>query len=596
VPALLRQLTDGRDQGLRLASQDMIRRIGRQAVSPLVEALPHVGDATVQRIVCDVLGDIGYPHAAPFLLELVMEPSTPSPVRDAARRALSRIGVPAETGLSNVYALLAQQYFDGHESLIAFPDQDSNNIWRYDQFIGLTPTTVPTPIFGHVMSMRMSVRAIEAHPGNADALSLFVAANLKREIDLPQGSVDPIFGDNQYSAAFYATVFGTATCMDVLAMALDRRDTALVRSAIDALAKTTGGSNLFASGQLPRMAGGGNVRERQPLLEAMFYPDRRVQYEAALTLARALPHQGFSGDYAVVPLLASAIRAGGRLFALVVADDPEDRQVLAKRMEDLGYEVVGREGSVAEVRNAIDHAVGIDVVALHMRSAQRAQQAVNDLRAVPKTSVVPVAILVDVVDVPGLRLQYRADSRVEVLRAGLPPQHFETGVDALLDRASGSRMTEFEAEEYAIAAVTALRSIAISGTPAFDAADAEAALLDALASRSGGMRLLVADVLAMIGTSRAQRGLFHAALGAEGVDQIDLFARVADSVKRHGNHAQSHHLAGLTDLVANSTGRTAEAAAEVHGALNLPTGTAVGLLPGRDDGLDHRGQRSASRR
>jgi hypothetical protein len=568
VPALLRQITDGRDQGLRLAAQAMLVRIGVQAVSPLCEALPHVGDPTAQRIVCEVLGEIGYPHAGPYMLEIAQEPSTPASVREAANRALARIGVPAAP-LSTLYAALALQYFQGAGSLVAFPHEDTNNIWSYDQFIGLTPTSVPTIVFGPVQAMRQSIKSLSFSPDNSEALAVFVAANLKRELDLPQGAADPIFGENQYSAAFYATVFGTRTCSDVLAMALDRRDTPLIRSAIDALAKTTGGSNLFA-------AGGG----RRPLLEAMTYPDRRVQYESALTLGRALPQQGFAGDYAVVPLLASAVRTGGKLFAIVVADNAEDRQTLVNRLQDLGFDVVGSEASVAAVRPAIDHAVGVDLLVAHMRSPERARQALSELRTIPKTSVAPAIVLAEATDVPGLRMEYRDDVRIEVVRPGLPPETFEQAINAALDRAAGGRMSEFEAEEYAIAALTALNNIAISGSSVYSIADAESALLDALAARTGGMRLLIADVLALISSSRSQRGLFDAALASDDeFDQVDLLVRVAESVKRHGNRAEPHHLNALLDLVANATGRQAEAAAEVHGALNRPAAAAVGMLP-----------------
>ena len=58
---------------------------------------------------------------------------------------------------------------------------------------------------------------------------------------------------------------------------------------------------------------------RQPLLEALAYPDRRVQYEASLTLARALPPTAFNGDYRVVPLLASAVRTGAAAFVVVAS-------------------------------------------------------------------------------------------------------------------------------------------------------------------------------------------------------------------------------------------------------------------------------------
>jgi hypothetical protein len=89
----------------------------------------------------------------------------------------------------------------------------------------------------------------------------------------------------------------------------------------------------------------------------------------------------------------------------------------------------------------------------------------------------------------------------------------------------------------------------------------------------------VGDILALIDSRRAQRTLFDAALAASGEEQIDLLDRVAASVKRHGDRTDERHVEALLDLVVNSSGRTAEAAARVHGALDLPAGPALKLVP-----------------
>ena len=114
--------------------------------------------------------------------------------------------------------------------------------------------------------------------------------------------------DLDASIRFYATVFGTQTCLDVLALAIDKLDTPLVRDAIAALSKSTVGANLFSRG-----------KGRQPLLDALAYPERRVQYEAALTLGHAStdctdptgssssPVLGLSGSYARAAALGGAL-------------------------------------------------------------------------------------------------------------------------------------------------------------------------------------------------------------------------------------------------------------------------------------------------
>jgi hypothetical protein len=299
-----------------------LEKIGRQAVPPLCEALLNLTGMS-QRVVCDVLGNIKHPNAAPYLREVASSEKTDGPARDAARRAFSGLGVP-EASLSVLYADLARNYFDGHESLIAYPDEPVNNV---------------SAIFSEVMAVRTSTKALSLDPTNSRALSLFVASNLKRENDLPEGGSDPVYGQSKYTPEFYATVFGTQTCLDVLALAIDKLDTSLVRDAITALSKSTGGANLFTRG-----------KGRQPLLEALSYPDRRVQYEAALTLGRALPAQPFSGDYSVVPLLSSAVRMGNKSLALVIVEDAEDRNLAAGALQKMGFDIAGTGGSVAEVQ------------------------------------------------------------------------------------------------------------------------------------------------------------------------------------------------------------------------------------------------------
>lgn len=566
VPSLLKQITEGRDETLKAACEMMLRTIGRPAVTPLCEAMLNLADPTAQRITCDILGEIGYPHAGPFLAELSQDPNAAAPVREAAGRAFLRVG-GVDAPLSVLYSNLAQQYFHNTTSLIAYPYEATNNVWKYDPFVGLEPVSVPTEIFGQVMAMKRAARAAQIDPNNAHAIGMFVAANLKRENDLPDGLSDPIYGEPRFSPAYYATVFGTDICLDVLALALDELDTPLVRDALAALTQTTGGTDLLAAG-----------RQRQPLLEALDYPDRRVQYEAAITMGKALPRQPFSGDYTVVPLLASAVRTSNQSFAMVVADSDEDRRVIAGRLENLGFSVIGSAASVASLEAEVAEAVGVDLVIVRKDRPEMAMQVVDDLRLVPKTAAVPVLMIATSVDLPALSRDYLGQTSVKVV-PWASDEAFEAAVDQLLLRAAGGRMDEAEAEIYAIESLEVLRDIALSCSPAYSVADAESSLIDALDTRYGGTRMLVAKILALIESDRAQRTLFDAALAAEGGEQVELLNYVCDSVKLNGPRAEDRHVRALLRLVADATGQTAEAAARLHGALNLPVAGAVELLP-----------------
>ncbi|MHC4429083.1 MAG: HEAT repeat domain-containing protein [Planctomycetota bacterium] len=566
VPALLNTIVEGQDERLREAARrTLVKQIGRRAVIPLCESLPHL-DESNQRLVCGVLGEIGNPNAAPYLMDLARSAEAAT-VRDAANRAFRRAAA-VNGDLSSAYARLAEKYFNESESLIAYPYDETNNVWSYDAFIGLEATPVPTAIFAEIMAMRTAARALQLNPSNDEALTLFVAANLRRENELPTGAADPIYGENPYGPGFYATVFGPRICQNVLSVAIDRLDTPLVRDAIAALAATTGGANLF------EVANG-----RQPLLEALQYPDRRVQYEAALTLGRALPDHRFPGDVRVVPLLASAVRTGDESYAAVIAADAEDRRIRAEWLENLGFTIVAMGSRVDPMRLELLEAAGVDLVLVQVETAETAAFVVSELRVFPATQAAPIVVVAASQDMPRLRQEFRDDVRIKIARARAHEEGFGAAVDEVMVRAAGGRMTQAEAEGYAIDAIMTLRDIAISGSLAYAIADAEATLIQALETRTGGTRLAVADIMALVETPRSQRALFDAALTADGEEQIDLLDRVADSVRRFGDHGEPRQVEALVDLITNASGRTAEAAARVHGALNLPTGTAIRLIP-----------------
>lgn len=564
VPALLQEVVAGSDPARRLAAREMIVEIGRQAVTPLAESLEKLdGPAQVQ--VCEVLGRIGWSHAAPYLLALANTSSAAEPARAAAQRAFTQVGGSAGN-VSSEYTALARRYFNNEVSLTAYPTEATNNIWTFDSFVGLVATPVSTEIYNEVMAMRMSRLALATDGGNREALALFIAANLKRENELPEGASDPIFGDSDFSPAFYALAAGPGVIQDVLAMGLDGSDTLLVRDAIAALSRTAGGANLWT-------ASGG----RRPLLDALQYPDRRVRYEAALALGKAMPAESFSGDFQVVPLLAAAVRAGASTYALVIADSNEDQTQYAARLEAMGYDVVAFASDVASASMQIAQSPGVDIVVVR-QSRANAANTVASVRLNPKTAVSPVLILADATDVFDLRQSFDGDHRVGVNRAVISNEAFAASLDGLMRASSGGRIDEAEAQIYAIESLTTLNDIAINGATVYNIADAESALIASLESGSASTPIvLVANVLSRINSRASQQALLDAAFNAEGGQQLALLERVAESAKRFGNLSESRHVSRLMAIIVNG-GTPAEAAARVHGAYNLPPSNVVDLI------------------
>lgn len=564
VPELLRQVVEGRDPQLQLASADMLVAIRRQSVTPLVTALPNL-DPTSQRRVAEILGAIAWPHATPYLLALAEDASAPGDVRSAAMQAFGAAG-GTNLDLGQQWAQLARRYFDDEQSLIAFPGEPTNNIWGWDKFIGLVPTPVPTPVFSEIMAMKTSREALKVQPDNASALALFVASNLKRENQLPAGEIDPIFGEGPFTPQFYATAAGTRNAADVLALGMITYDTPLVRDAVGALRETGGRGNLSFDGTVA-----------QPLVDSLQYPDRRVQYESAITLGSAIPKDGFSGDFAVVPTLASAVRAVGSEYAVVVTSDPEDRQVISNRLKALGYTVLNPGSSLSAIEADIAAAPGVDLLVIR-GSEGFVREQLGAARTSRKLLAVPVVAIAGPADKIRLDRDLGTDRRVQTWIAGGTDEQFQAAVEQVVERTTGGRITEAESMQYAAEALETLEKIALSGTEVYRVSDAQSALLEALEKRSGGLRLLVADVLAVTPTDEAQRRLLDAALAAAEGEQVELLDRVAASARRFGNRAEPRQINALLALIESSAGPVADAAARVHGAMNLPPANAVKLI------------------
>jgi len=152
-------------------------------------------------------------------------------------------------------------------------------------------------------------------------------------------------------------------------------------------------------------------------------------------------------------------------------------------------------------------------------------------------------------------------------------------IQALVRANTGALITKPEADRYASASLRVLRDMAVSNTTAFDVSQSAPALLQTLNKGTGDLRLTAAETLSWVGTTDAQSALLSAALDEQdGITQIILLGLVSNSAKRFGRMVGDSQVKRLTELVRTSGGALATAAAQTHGALNLPASNAVEFI------------------
>ena len=223
-------------------------------------------------------------------------------------------------------------------------------------------------------------------------------------------------------------------------------------------------------------------------------------------------------------------------------------------LKSAGFRVVASGGDFYELEAEINRGSGVDLVTVQ-ESVPNVVETVGRVRAFGRTGATPVLLVSDAVD--GIRLDREfAEDRATVSWDGSgSDDQFGITIERLMKVASGGRMTEVDAMTYTRNALQTLAIIARADGAVYKINDAEPALLEAMGTISGGMRLLVADVVALIGTDRAQRALMDAAIASSNAsEQIALLDRAAANARSFGSRVEARQSEALRRLISANAG------------------------------------------
>lgn len=559
VPQLYEALVETSDPELQAMAQRILVEMGSASVMPLSVALVEETGSR-QQLIAEVLGIKGYRTAVPFLA-LVAESTDESEVREAALRALSNLGGTGGASVAELFLELGEVFYAERPEVTSFPGEDYQLMWFFTPSapsVSLNAVPILTQVYHEAMAMRMAEHALQREGRGVDAASLWVAANIKRQAEQPADYDNPAYGADRRDPMYFAIAAGMPVEQRVLARGLDTRNTVLARAAIAAMSEIAGGSQLWSG-----------TEGRRPLVEALGYANRRVQYEAALAFGQAQPREDFDGADRVVPLLASAIRDASDRFAIVLTDDVEAYQQLRAILEGQGYAVLPRGSAPGELEGAIAETAGIDVV-VTMLPRDRSLQAIDQVRYTSKLAVTPMLVLLPPEEAAALTPQYARDPMVMVRRSGMPAESIAGAVETLVEEASGGPIAQDEARSYAERAISVLRDLAVAGNEVLNVQDATSALVTAVGDAAGGRRLAIAEVLSMIEDERAQRAVVEVAMGASGAERASLLKLAADSAKRFGNMLEDRQVQRVVAIARSDSPEESIAAAALVGALGVP--------------------------
>ena len=573
APYFLEVLQDPAQKRLHPRAINAMVEVGKELTYPLSVALPNL-DPVTQEYVAGVLADIGYPEALPYL-KFVTTSDVGSSVKAACLAAFARIADSSDVDGTGTAADLFVKIGEAKYAVGTRNDEllgmdlanETGIVWNYRENGGLIPVAVAQRVYADSLAMQNAASALAIDPEMTSAVTLHLASNLRRENRLA-GEADPGY-QLPNPATFYLLISGAPQQKAVLERGLMDNDPALALDGIEAMAKTVGNNVLL-----------GSTDNRAPVLDAVFFPDRRVRYTAAITLASAEPAEEFSGSNSVVPVLGQAVRQSDTLNGMVVA--PGGADSLTASLENIDFKAVGDVDLDRAATKAGAAMPGVDLI-VYSGDFAGFEAMYAAAKADGTLSIAPILALVDTGVASAIKVNYPGVQTAAPLAAD--------GGDDELDRLEklasetitiygGDPITDDEAEAYATTALALLNTIA-GHESIYNAGDIEPILIEALDDDRSAVAKGAASVLAQFDTNEAQAGLAAAGISRVGDVQIAMLNALAESAKAYGSKLDRDATDALIALVKSSSGETALAAARALGALTeRPTSDTTGFILG----------------
>ncbi len=451
IPPMVQALDDDRRQALWPRIIRALPKIGLPAVRPLAESLQHE-NARVVQIVAGALGDLGYAHAIPYLQSVVEAPESSAESRSAAMAAIARIelssGRTSNASSAAGFVALGGYYFDETGAVRADDRLAEANIWYWDKATQLLQfVSVPTQIFGAVMGMRCSERALSLESDRPDAIGLWLASNIRREARLGMNVESDDAGETAMAdpsrpadfprALYFTRAAGARYAQMSLRRALDSGDTQLALGAIAALRSIAGPATLMS--------------HDSPLVGALRYPDTMVRIRAAVALAHALPGVHFEGSHLVTPILGRAAALTASRNIVVIDNDQNRLNATINELRDGQSTVIGEANAMNALERAraeLPRISGIFIAADVMNPSLK--DVVAAIRRVVDTSRVPIVVMLGADDRLAAERVAGNDDAIEIVDTGSPGDILLQHLDDVNRRIGQSTISEDVAHALAI--------------------------------------------------------------------------------------------------------------------------------------------------
>jgi DNA-binding response OmpR family regulator len=470
APRIIRQIADpDRADRYDMLVESLIR-IGRPVIPPLVAAL-NAPENAVRVAAAMALGNIGDRRAAQHLWATAYAPGESPGVQSAFRDALAALQDPqtfvatdaSEYGAVMRLNAISKSYLRpprGAES-----DESLVSVWSWDDERRTVRRTGVSPAEAALIGgAQMARGALRISPENVDAQALFLASSLALEsyhdgwnVPLPSGP------GTTYNLALTA---GPDVLSRSLKLSMERSNPRAALAVLQVIRQVATQHQLFK-----------NHSPQTPVVAALDYPDRRVQFAAAATVLQLDPVRSFPGVERVVSILSRALNEGGGRRCLVVDADVQRANDTAGLLGEMGYQPQTARTGQTGFKAAVSR-MDIELIVLHANTIRwDLSQTIANLRADSRTAEIPIVVYGPDSVRPRVRNLIARTPRTTYVDEVLTIEHLRLQLQPFLESLGSVSLNKEQREQFAAAAVDWLAHIA-SGrrTNVFDLVPAEASL------------------------------------------------------------------------------------------------------------------------
>jgi HEAT repeat protein len=390
-----------------------VYRMNPSACLPLIEVLKSE-DPDLRARAAVSLGYLKDPRAIAALQARAEDEGEIESVKDFATEAIRKI-TDQEPGdvppAPQCYYNLALDYLHDKGETVGYIYEDVYDIWTWNADAEtLKDKLVDVPVPSYLAFLKLAenncIEGLRIQPDHAELNRLLVnvyyrqlaeVRRLAEMADQPDfGGLDILkshiedakkrLGELSWRVQVVARSAGPELLSAALQFALDEADAPGALLLIAALQDEL----------VPTVGSAGPGTPAGSLINALEFGDKLVRYEAALALLRRGPGAEFGGAEPAMKVMATMLRSAAARNALLVVDDLQTRNKLARELRELGLSTVESSADMGRINNSLLLQPVVDVVFVTANlPGPTFAPVLKNLKADPRTMHAPVFLVLD---------------------------------------------------------------------------------------------------------------------------------------------------------------------------------------------------------